>query len=439
MKKIESQTSADLSHNLSVQLGKTLEAYEVASIFSVNEEDVLRYYENFGGIEVIPGHYVFFENKILEKVGIMPTLDKRQKMSRWKGVVQVDGVRKEKRFHDESDESYQQAVEWENQQRQNLKKGIIEEVVAQIKKEVVEHKDSSVINSMSSVTLKEFADQYVEYCTGRINPRSVKEKRRHFNTLIAHFTESCFVEEITAFKMNKFLQEVLKTKTGNMVNIIMKHLKAAWSWAGGFVEGFPQNSDPFRNIQKFPEQRHPRYVPPKEDLDKVFDVAEGQDRVMLKTFYYTGGRKNEIFSLKWEDVLFDSNQIRLWTNKRKHGNRESNLIPMVKELKRILTEWKKACPCESDYVFIEVRKKAPTYGQRYVYRKGFMERHCDKAGVKRFGFHGIRHLFATTLYNNGQPLAVVQKMMRHKNPNTTVRYLHEMGLDRALEAVEGVL
>ncbi|MFP4350248.1 MAG: tyrosine-type recombinase/integrase [Desulfococcaceae bacterium] len=65
-----------------------------------------------------------------------------------------------------------------------------------------------------------------------------------------------------------------------------------------------------------------------------------------------------------------------------------------------------------------------------------MRRMCDRAGVKRFGFHAIRHLTATILYNRGYEVAIIQSILRHKSPNTTERYLKTLGLEKVREALD---
>ena len=83
-----------------------------------------------------------------------------------------------------------------------------------------------------------------------------------------------------------------------------------------------------------PEIRHPRYVPPEEDFWKIYEVAEGQDKVMLLTFLHLAARRGEIFRLTWADVDFGNDRIRLWTRKRKDGSFEWDLLPMTKELRK---------------------------------------------------------------------------------------------------------
>ena len=67
-----------------------------------------------------------------------------------------------------------------------------------------------------------------------------------------------------------------------------------------------------------------------------------------------------------------------------------------------------------------------------------MRRLCDKAKVKPFGFHAIRHLTASTLFNQGYDVGVIQSILRHKSPNTTERYLESIGMERVRDALESL-
>jgi integrase len=71
-----------------------------------------------------------------------------------------------------------------------------------------------------------------------------------------------------------------------------------------------------------------------EDFWKVYEIAEGQDKVMMLTFLHTAGRRGEIFLLTISDIDFQNNRIRLSTKKGKGGNLEYDWLSMTEELKR---------------------------------------------------------------------------------------------------------
>jgi len=161
---------------------------------------------------------------------------------------------------------------------------------------------------------------------------------------------------------------------------------------------------------------------------------------MLTTFLHLAARKSEVFRLKWEDMDFPGNRIRLWTRKRRGGNLEADWVPMTTELKECLLQWWEARPIkEAQHVFVSLDQTpfcVEYYGKPFDKRSQFMRRTCDRAGVRRFGFHAIRHLTATILFHAGQSVSVIQRILRHKSPNTTERYLKDLGLEAAREALE---
>jgi hypothetical protein len=55
------------------------------------------------------------------------------------------------------------------------------------------------------------------------------------------------------------------------------------------------------------------------------------------------------------------------------------------------------------------------YGKPFSIRLQFMRRLCEKAKVTRFGFHAIRHLSASILFNAGYDLGIIQAIHRALN------------------------
>jgi integrase len=82
------------------------------------------------------------------------------------------------------------------------------------------------------------------------------------------------------------------------------------------------------------------------------------------------------------------------------------------------------------YVFVN-----PVTGEPYSYANQMMSRMCERAGVKPFGFHAIRHLSASLLAQSGVDLPTIQLILRHRSVTTTARYVHSL-ID-AQEALNG--
>jgi integrase len=62
---------------------------------------------------------------------------------------------------------------------------------------------------------------------------------------------------------------------------------------------------------------------------------------------------------------------------------------------------------------------------------------CNKAGVRQFGFHGIRHLSASIGMETGANILDIQQLLRHTSTRTTERYIHRTTRNnRAVSALD---
>jgi len=77
-------------------------------------------------------------------------------------------------------------------------------------------------------------------------------------------------------------------------------------------------------------------------------------------------------------------------------------------------------------------------GDPFTSRCHFMRKICRRAGVRPFDFHSIRHLSAVILYKAGEPISMIQKVLRHQNATTTNGYLASLGfqLEEMRKSVE---
>jgi len=195
------------------------------------------------------------------------------------------------------------------------------------------------------------------------------------------------------------------------------------------VLGLPKDNL-FAEVERFPEKKQPRYVPPEEDFWKVYAVARPKDQVFLLTLLHTAARRNELLTLTWDDLDLVTGKIRLWTRKRADGSLEFDWLPLTKRLRDALLEHYKQRL--SEYVFCRAD------GSPYKWRQHLMKILCGRAKVKRFTFHAIRHLTASILAQEGVDIPTIQAILRHKNSMTTTRYIHRMGITKnVLEDVFG--
>lgn len=132
---------------------------------------------------------------------------------------------------------------------------------------------------------------------------------------------------------------------------------------------------------------------------------------------YTGMRRSEVRNLKWEDVDFDRGFLLL----RDPKGGEDQRIPMSVAAEELL----EAHPQDGENPFVFAGEKGGSRGARQIGESSRAIR--DAAGLPK-DFrpnHGLRHTFASHLASSGEvDLYTLQKMMTHKGPQMTQRYVH---------------
>lgn len=170
-------------------------------------------------------------------------------------------------------------------------------------------------------------------------------------------------------------------------------------------------------------------------------AAKGQSYEYQYRFaLQTGLRTGELVGLKWEDINFERKTLtiersmefrykvgewRVGSPKSKSGYRT---IPLTDEaicilkaqkeknrkIKVIDKEW-------ADTVFL-CRKGQPVKNSTY---DTALFKICDKAGIKRFSMHVLRHTFATRCIEGGMMPKTLQKILGHSNIGITMNlYVH---------------
>ena len=270
----------------------------------------------------------------------------------------------------------------------------------------------------------EMCAEYLEECTARMRPNTVREKYSHLTDLGSFLGNDCPVTDINQPLAARFIKTMQKKKGNKAANRYLRNLKACWNW-----NKIRLGNNPWAAIQFYPEEDFVKYVPPPEDISAVLLVAEPWRRDVLEVILKTGARLGEVLGLQWEDVSFERRAVRLWTRKRKGGNRQARVLWMSDKLLETLQRLWERRDRRSPYVFTN-----PLTGTRYKKNQNsmrfFMPRLCKKAGVKEFGFHALRHYVSMRLLDSKKAsLGDIQRFLGHQRATTTDLYLRALSPD----------
>lgn len=255
---------------------------------------------------------------------------------------------------------------------------------------------------------------FVELCESRLAEIETRRSKQYFREMELFFQR---IAPIFAVKRRigkddivQYLDSVAKEKSFALANKHLRWLKALFNHKEGTL-------NPCNGIKPYPLRRKERYVPPMEDVSKVLGIATKEQRQYLLTIVHTAARVREINRLKPDDIHPEFEHVVLRTRKAKNSDEVERIVPVDEVLKEVLKE----LPHDGEYLFINPRTKT-----KFDYRDKFLAKLCDKAGVKRFTFHCLRHLSASLMADAGIPLTTIQEILGHQRATTTDIYLRSI-------------
>jgi integrase len=172
------------------------------------------------------------------------------------------------------------------------------------------------------------------------------------------------------------------------------------------------------------------------------DVLGPVLRVVILTAAMTGLRQGELLGLRWRDVDWAVQRIRVrntFVRGEHSGEGKSELstrrsVPMTDRLAGELDSWSQrtAYQGDDDLVFAHPQTGNPLDRSKVTKR---FKQACRDGGVRVIRFHDLRHTFATRLAASGQPMRTIQEFLGHADSKTTQIYAHYAPSEREVEMV----
>ncbi len=252
---------------------------------------------------------------------------------------------------------------------------------------------------------------------------------RHIKPILG----SMLVSEVESQDVKRFMRDVANGKTAADIKTklrgraIVEGGKGTASRTVGLLGGIfsfavaeklrPDN--PVRGVQRFPDQKGERFLTSGEltALGKALqkmeaDGANAKALSIIRLLAYTGARKGEIQKLKWPEVDFEHSCLRLADSKT-----GAKIVPLGPPALAVLAAVKKVEG--TDLVFPSENGNTPFQGTERVWQKL-----RKAAGMPDLRLHDLRHSFASAGILGGDNLAILGKLLGHKDTKTTARYAH---------------
>jgi integrase len=171
-----------------------------------------------------------------------------------------------------------------------------------------------------------------------------------------------------------------------------------------------------------------------EEADRLLGAATGEWRTTILVALRTGMRQGELRALRWQDIDLVAGRIFVRQNVvRGHVGSPKSGKPReiaLGEDVRAAQAAHKLAHYRGALVFTDRHGHMLTEGEM----KHPLWRASRAAGLRRLGWHVLRHTFASHLVMRGAPLKAVQDLLGHSTIQMTMRYAH-LSADVARDAV----
>lgn len=219
----------------------------------------------------------------------------------------------------------------------------------------------------------------------------------------------------------------LSEKHGKVTaNRVVQMLRRVINWAVR-TDRF-EGVNPATKIEMHPEKRRKRFLEPAE-LPRLFAALKQEPsndlRDFVKLALWTGARKGDILSLRWQDISLADNRWRV-PETTKSG--ESYDIALTPEAIEILKE-RQAERKDSPWVF-------PSRGVtgHIVDLKGAWKKLLARAKITGLTQHDLRRTLGSYQAAQGASLSVIGKSLGHQSIQATAIYA-QLNLDPVRESV----
>ncbi len=294
----------------------------------------------------------------------------------------------------------------------------------------------------ASITIVEAAKLWIEKGElEKLERSTLRQYRNHVDLHIVPLIGAVKLARLSTPAIEAFSDMLLKKGSRAMARKVLASLKSILGEAQRRGLVAKNAAQPVKVDAKKREQGKlavGREIPSKEEIQTILAKAEGRWRPLLITAIFTGMRSSELRGFAWDGVDFDQRVIHVrqradhWgamgAPKSAAGHRKIPMSPMVVNA---LKEWRLACPrsgagesAEGRLWLVFPNGKGKVENHANIANRGFyaLQRSAkivNDAGKPKYGFHALRHFFASWAIAQGFSPKRVQDLLGHSSIQMT--------------------
>ena len=231
------------------------------------------------------------------------------------------------------------------------------------------------------------------------------------------------LSEITAERVEAFKARQLQSYAPATVNLHLACLRKALACA---VDWGKLDRNPMERVKFLATEGRTVYLESHE-VQPFLDAVPAPWRQIVEFAIQTGLRKGELLALRWSDVDFGRNEIRvrhtLYRGKLQSPKTRASMrvIPMTSRVREILRSQRPEKGGGLRFVF-EGKGGRPLSSS--APRRALDAANSGSGLDKRLTFHDLRHSFASLCVMGGMSLPALQGLLGHSTLKMVLRYAH---------------
>ena len=221
----------------------------------------------------------------------------------------------------------------------------------------------------------------------------------------------------------KLLQVMTKRGANLYAPETVKEVIAKQQWSNGrknnavdaycsFLKmtGGTWNPPLYQTIRKIP------FIPKETEIDQLVAGCTQRMATFLQVLKETGARCGEIWTLKWDDVDFESKVVNITAEK--HSN------PRVVHLSNKLLEMLDKLPkTYGDRIFSNPNMHVDHFGTALSHQRKRLAHKLQNPRLLKIHFHTFRYWKGTMLYHETKDMYYVMQRLGHKSIKNTLLYV----------------
>jgi integrase len=208
------------------------------------------------------------------------------------------------------------------------------------------------------------------------------------------------------------------------------------------LKGGVPAQNPIANVSLEREHNERDRVLTADEFARLYQAAEDWLKPLLLVAYYTGMRKGEIRTIRWDQVDLKTGTMRLKSGDTKTG--EGRVIPLNPTLTTLFKSATRYLNCPWVFVnpaYMDAWQANPQTADPCYHATSITHafvRACQRAGVINATFHDLRHTFVTNARRAGIDYFRIMAVTGHKTMAVFKRYntVDEADLRQAMSQMD---